>query len=703
MRPSQDAELTMNSKTPRNHLADETSPYLLQHKSNPVEWYPWGDEALAKAKQENKPILLSIGYSACHWCHVMAHESFEDNETAALMNQHYINIKVDREERPDLDKIYQAAHSLLTQRSGGWPLTVFLTPDEHMPFFAGTYFPDKPRHGMPGFSEIILRVADAYKNNQQSIQQQNIAIRDVFKKIETQDNQTTDNISARPIDIGKNQLKKSFDPEYGGFGSAPKFPHPSNIEFAFRQWAHSLEHDQEDFDILNTATFTLEKMAEGGIFDQLGGGFCRYSVDNQWLIPHFEKMLYDNGPLLALYAQAYTIIERPLFEETAMQTANWVIREMQSESGGYYSSLDADSENIEGKFYVWTPDEIKKHIDTKDYTYFSEHFGLDQAANFEEHDWNLYQAKTIHDIADKYDIDIHQLHDIINKNKQHLLSVRDNRIRPGTDDKILTSWNALMIKGMSVAGRVFNNRTFIESAQQSLSFIQHNLYKDNQLFATHKNGKSHLKAYLDDYAFLLDAILELLQAEWNSDYLHFAQQLADNLLKEFEHTDNGGFYFTGHHHETLILRQKNYADDAIPSGNGIAAIALLKLGYLLANSRYLTAAEKTIKASFDSINQSPIAHATLLQALDIHINDGITTVIIRGDKETAKQWQATLNTKYKPQLQHFYIPEETQLPDAIAEKKTQQKTCAYICQGTTCSAPVNAIDQLLQNLHGKHV
>lgn len=690
----------MNSNTHRNFLFDETSPYLLQHKNNPVEWYPWGDVALAKAKQENKPILLSIGYSACHWCHVMAHESFESEATAEIMNQHYVNIKVDREERPDLDKIYQTAHSLLTQRSGGWPLTVFLTPDEHMPFFAGTYFPDEARHGMPAFSEILQRVSEAFKNNQESIQQQNTAIRDVFKKIENQDNLSTGQISARPIDIGKNQLKKNFDADYGGFGSAPKFPHPSNIEFAFRQWAHSLEHNQEDFDVLNTATFTLEKMAEGGIYDQLGGGFCRYSVDNKWLIPHFEKMLYDNGPLLSLYAQAYTIIERPLFEETVTDTAKWVIREMQSEAGGYYSSLDADSENTEGKFYVWTPDEVKQHIDPKDYKYFSEHYGLDQPANFEEHGWHLFKAKSLHEIAEKYDISIHPLHDLINKNKQHLLSVRNNRIRPGTDDKILTSWNALMIKGMSVAGRTFNNSSFIQSAQQSLNFIQKNLYKDKQLFATHKRGKSHLKAYLDDYAFLLDAILELLQAEWNTNYLHFAQQLANDLLDEFEHKDNGGFYFTGHHHETLILRQKNYADDATPSGNGIAAIALFKLGYLLANTRYLTAAEKTIKASFDSINQSPIAHTTLLQALDIFLNKGMSTVIIRGDKETATNWQTSLNSKYKPQLQHFYIPDKTPLPDSLSEKKTQTKTCAYICHGTTCSAPVDSFEEILDALHG---
>lgn len=681
-----------------NQLANETSPYLLQHKDNPVNWYPWGEAALQKARNENKPILLSIGYSACHWCHVMAHESFEDEQTAALMNKLFINIKVDREERPDLDKIYQTTHSLLTQRSGGWPLTMFLTPDEQMPFFAGTYFPNEPRHNMPAFSVILQRASDAYKNDHDNIQQQNIAIKDVFKKINQQDNNRTDNISAMPIDIAKNQLKKNFDEKYGGFGAAPKFPHPSNIEFAFKQWFHSLEHHNEDFDILNTATFTLEKMAEGGIFDQLGGGFCRYSVDNQWQIPHFEKMLYDNGPLLSLYSQAYTILEIALFKETAIETANWVMREMQSPTGGYYSSLDADSEHIEGKFYVWTPDEVKKHIPVDHYSTFSEYFGLNLPANFEDKDWNLIKAIKTHDLAEKYDIDIHQLKDQLDANRQQLLAAREERVRPGTDDKILTSWNALMIKGMSTAGRIFENTEFVHSAQQALDFIQSKLWNKDKLFATHKNDKTQHRAYLDDYAFLLDAIMELLQAEWNKDYLTFAIELAEYLLKEFEDTKHGGFYFTGHHHESLILRQKNYADDAMPSGNGIAAVALLKLGYLLTNTHYLSAAENTIKASFDSIKQSPIAHATLLQALDIYLNDGMTTVIIRGDATIASKWQTTLNKKFKPNLQHFYLPEEIRLPIELVGKKIQEETCAYLCKGTSCSVPIFDIEELLKNI-----
>lgn len=688
----------MNPKSASNHLQNETSPYLLQHKDNPVEWYPWGDAALEKARADNKPILLSIGYSACHWCHVMAHESFEDAQTAALMNEHFINIKVDREERPDLDKIYQTTHSLLTQRAGGWPLTVFLTPDEQMPIFAGTYFPNEPRHGMPAFSVILLRISAAYKNDIENIRQQNIAIRDVFSKINEQSNDHTDKLSAMPIDVAKNQLKKSFDTEHGGFGVAPKFPHPSHIEFAFKQWSHSLEQQHEDFDILNSAIFTLTKMAEGGIFDQLGGGFSRYSVDNQWQIPHFEKMLYDNGPLLTMYSQAYCIVEKTLFRDTAIDTGHWVMREMQAENGGYYSSLDADSENIEGKFYLWDSEEIKQHIEHDDYSCFAEYFGLNLPANFEDTSWNLFKAASFQSVANKYDVDIHSLKQRLDINRQHLLHIRNQRIAPATDDKILTSWNALMIKGMSVAGRVFQQADFIQSAQTAFDFIHRQLWDGTQLFATHKDGKTQLSAYLDDYAFLLDAALELLQAQWQSPVLYFATQLADKLLTEFEDTENGGFYFTGHQHEALILRQKNYADDAMPSGNGVAAIALLKLGYLLANTRYIKAAERCLQASFNSIKQSPISHTTLLQALDLYLGNDLQTVIIRGDKEQAANWQSQLNSRYHPGLQFFYIPDDSQLPQPLSEKKTMDKTCVYLCQGVSCQAPLFSLQALITKL-----
>ena len=669
-----------------NHLVDETSPYLLQHLDNPVDWHPWGDEALARAKKENKPILLSIGYAACHWCHVMAHESFEDKSIAALMNKHYINIKVDREERPDLDKIYQTTHSLLTQRSGGWPLTMFLTPDEHMPFFAGTYFPNEARDGMPGFSDILIRVSDAYESNKESIQQQNIAIRDVFKKINDQDNISTDELTAIPIDVAKNQLKKNFDPEYGGFGIAPKFPHPSNIELALKLWSHSLENKHEDFDLLNTATFTLEKMAEGGIFDQLGGGFCRYSVDNKWQIPHFEKMLYDNGPLLSIYAQTFALLNdesvKP-YENKIIETAEWVMREMTSQQGAYYSSLDADSEGEEGTFYIWTVDEIKKALTEDEFLAAQKYYGLEGEINFEGK-WHLnIQSSIDNEIAETI--------------KQKLFNERSKRIHPGRDEKILTSWNALMIKGMALSGRLLQRGDFIQSAHNAIDFIRTTMFKENRLLATYKDGNAHLMAYLDDYVFLIDALLESLQAKWRSQDCDFAIQLSDIVMSHFYDDDNGGFYFTANDHEALIQRPKPLMDEAIPAGNGIAAYALNRLGHLIGEQRYINAAQDTLHYAWASISEIPYAHAALLFALDEKLNLPDITVI-RGSDDEIQNWQKACDENYQLNKLVFAIPDSiTKLPGLLNDKSATDETMAYICSGTSCMPPISNINELKLN------
>ncbi|MDH5514561.1 MAG: thioredoxin domain-containing protein, partial [Gammaproteobacteria bacterium] len=380
-----------------NHLVNETSPYLLQHAHNPVEWYPWGPQALERARRENKPILLSVGYSACHWCHVMAHESFEDAATAELMNRLFVNIKVDREERPDIDRIYQTAHSLLTQRPGGWPLTVFLTPDDHVPFFAGTYFPREPRHGLPSFRDLMQRIDEYLANNETDIRRQNTSLLSALQDMNRSTPATS--LNSMPLDSARQVLERNFDTTDGGFGEAPKFPHPTNLERLLRHWAHSRRHDgMEDRRALHMAVFTLEKMAHGGLFDQLGGGFYRYSVDKHWGIPHFEKMLYDNGALLALYGEAFAATGNPLFKRIAEQTAGWVMREMQAPEGGYYSSLDADSEGEEGRFYVWTPASVRALLDADDYRLFARRYGLDREANFEGH-WHLHVNRTIDQLA----------------------------------------------------------------------------------------------------------------------------------------------------------------------------------------------------------------------------------------------------------------------------------------------------------------
>ena len=669
----------------RNRLAETTSPYLQQHADNPVDWYPWNEEALAKARAQDKPILLSIGYSACHWCHVMAHESFEDPATAELMNTHFVNIKVDREERPDLDRLYQTAQALLTQRTGGWPLTMFLTPHDHIPFFGGTYFPKEPHHGLPAFKDLLVRIAAFYHEHHDEIETQNSALLEALNQIYGQTGEGGQ-LTARPLDLARGQLARNFDTRYGGFGRAPKFPHPNDLERLLRHWAASLIQGQPDAHALHMATFTLEQMALGGIYDHLGGGFARYSVDDAWMIPHFEKMLYDNGPLLALYAQAAAATGRDLFARTAHETAAFVMRELQSPEGGYFSSLDADSEGEEGKFYAWDPAEIKALLGSDDYPLFAHRFGLDRAPNFEGK-WHLYVAARLSELASAFDLDRETVVARLDQTRTRLFAAREQRIRPGRDEKILTSWNALMIKGMAVAGRLLQRPEYLDSAAQALTFIQTTLWRDGRLLVTYKDGKAHLMAYLDDYAFLIDAILELLQARWDSRALEFAKALAEVLLTHFEDQAQGGFFFTADDHEQLIQRLKSLPDEAMPSGNGIAAQALLKLGFLLAEPRYLDAAERVLNAASNALEQAPLAHASLLTALELYLNPP-KLFILRGQGELLQTWQEVSYADYAPGRLSFAIPQGAALPPALAEKTPQGETVAYLCTGLTCAPPM---------------
>ena len=668
-----------------NQLVNETSPYLLQHAHNPVDWYPWGAEALDKARRENKPILLSVGYSACHWCHVMAHESFEDPETAALMNELFVNIKVDREERPDIDKIYQTAHSLLTRRPGGWPLTVFLTADDRVPFFAGTYFPDEPRHNMPSFRDLMQRVHDFLANNETDIREQNTHL---IKALATMnDSERADALTPLPLDSARRQLEKNFDERDGGFGEAPKFPHPTNIERLLRHWAGARTSAGEpDKRALHMAVFTLEKMARGGMFDQLAGGFCRYSVDNHWMIPHFEKMLYDNGPLLALYAEAHAATGNLLFKRICEQTAGWVMRDMQAPGGGYYSSLDADSEGEEGKYYVWTPAEVQSIAREDDYTIFARRFGLDRTANFEGK-WNLHVYRTTAELAREFSLDTQEIEQAVHRVSVKLLELRAQRIAPGRDDKILTAWNGLMIRGMAIAARHLDEPAWATSAERALDFIHSTLWKDGRLLATCKDGRAHLNAYLDDYVYLIDGILELLQVRWRDGDLEFAIELAEVVLAHFA-DDNGGFFFTSDDHEALIQRPKPNHDDATPSGNGIAARVFGRLGHLLGETRYLEAAENTLKSIWAGIESMPHGHASLLVALEEILYPG-QTVIIRGTEPLISDWQQQATQAYAPRRFTLTIPARVQqLPGELSTRKAQGDVVAYICRGNTCGAPL---------------
>ena len=686
----------------KNHLINETSPYLLQHADNPVQWYPWGPEALQKAAQENKPILLSIGYSACHWCHVMAHESFEDEQTASLMNELFINIKVDREERPDIDKIYQTAQFLLTQRSGGWPLTMFLTPTDHIPFFGGTYFPDQARHGLPSFQDLLRHIAKAYQDKPQEIAKQNQSLQGVLKNI-YQSTHAPVSLDNSILKAAKDQLLESFDDQHGGFGKAPKFPHPSNIEFLLRYWYLSAQLGQEDKQALHPAVYTLESMAHGGLFDHVSGGFCRYSVDDYWMIPHFEKMLYDNGPLLHLYAQAFHATDVNLFKTTAIETAKWVMRDMQSPQGGYYSSLDADSEGIEGKFYVWGQAQLEALLSKQEYALVALRFGIDRGPNFEDK-YHLHGFVSIEKCAQTLSLESTECVSLWQQAREKLYTHRISRVAPDRDDKILTSWNALMIKGMLTASRVFNNDEFFASAQRALHFLHTDMYQNGRLFATYKDQKAHLNAYLDDYAFLLDATLDYLQTHWNSHYLQFAIELAEVLLTQYKDPEHGGFYFTANDHETLIQRPKVTSDEATPSGNGIAASALLRLGYLLTEPRYIDAAERTLEYASQQITTTPMAHASLLKCSE-EINNPPTIVIIRGCGDELKQWQKICQQKYNPRSMVFAIPNNVEnLPEALQSKAaSNEETLAYVCQGTSCQAPIKHITQLSKALGNHHL
>lgn len=668
---------------PNNHLIHETSPYLQEHIQNPVDWYPWSNDAILKARHENKPILLSIGYSACHWCHVMAHESFENPETAKLMNQHFINIKVDREERPDLDKLYQAAHFILTQSSGGWPLTVFLSPDDLTPFYSGTYFPDAPRYGLPAFQDVLKTISTFFTEHKADIIKQNEVLRNVLSAENNVPESIT--LNKKPIDLANKKLESSYDLVHGGFGSAPKFPHHSSLAFLLKESSSLLIN-------------TLQHMANGGIYDQLEGGFFRYSVDAEWLIPHFEKMLYDNAQLLYLYSEAYQHYSQPFFADIAKKTAQWVIDSMQDSEGGYYSSLDADSENREGKYYIWNKYELDALLTPLELNIVRAYYGLTKPPNFEKH-WHLYVAESLDVISSQFKLSFEQAKKLLLSGSQKMLAARKKRIPPKKDKKILTAWNGLMIKGLMTAGDVLQEPSYIRSAERALDFIQKNLWVNKRLFATYKDQKARFAGYLDDYAFVLEATLISLQTRWKTSDMLFAIDLADSLLTHFFDAEKGGFYFTAHDHEQLIYRPKPIMDESIPSGNGVACRALLILGYLLGDTRYINAVEKTIKSSWFIMSKYPTEHTNLLLALD-DLLDPPQIVIIRGSSDEIKIWKAFCKKQMNTFV--FAIPyTEKNLPGILDAHKGTDKTHAYFCKGTQCLSEIQDFNELQSTL-SKH-
>jgi hypothetical protein len=664
-----------------NRLAQETSPYLQQHADNPVDWFPWGEEALRLAREQDKPILLSVGYSACHWCHVMAHESFEDPAIAAVMNRLFVNIKVDREERPDIDQIYQTAHQALTRRGGGWPLTMFLTPDQR-PFFGGTYFPKTARYNLPGFGELLEEVAQAYREQGDAIAAQNQELLVLLARTVPPAPACPPALDRAVVGAAVRSLVASFDPVDGGLGTAPKFPHPFELDLCLSEGI-----TRGDAQAAHAALFTLERMALGGIYDQLGGGFCRYSVDRHWSIPHFEKMLSDNGPLLRLYADAWLATGNPLFAGVCRETAGWVMREMQAPEGGYYSSLDADSEHEEGKFYVWSREEATALLGPEEYAVAARVFGLDGPPNFEGARWHLRIGQALRPTAAALGIDECTAQSLLDSARRKLFAARGRRVRPGRDQKVLTAWNALMIEAMAHAGRALAEPAWIESARRALHFVRAALWRNGRLLATYKDGRAHLNAYLDDHAFLIGALLELMQAGFERADLTFACELADLLLEQFEDGDAGGFFFTSHDHEALILRTKPGHDGATPSGNGRAAFALQRLGHLIGEPRYLAAARRTLELFHAPLTGHPAGFASLCTALVEHIEPP-TTVILRGEASAIAPWAQRLARRYAPHRMVLSLGvQQAGLPDALA-KPLLPGVNAWVCRGVDCLPPI---------------
>ena len=683
--------------TGSNRLDRETSPYLLQHAHNPVNWQPWDDAALALARDLDRPILLSIGYFACHWCHVMAHESFEDAATADVMNSLFVNIKVDREERPDLDRVYQMAHQVLAQRPGGWPLTVVLAPGDLTPFFAGTYFPREARYGMPGFRDVLGRIHAAWTGQREQLLEQNVALREVFGKLSSPPADARLPLDDGPIAQARRVLETEFDSDNGGFGGAPKFPHPSNLEFLLR---HSQLAD--DAPGRRMALFTLRCMIGRGLYDQLGGGFFRYCVDAQWRIPHFEKMLYDNGPLLAICADAFALTQEDMFRRATVETAEWTLREMQSAQGGFFSTLDADAAGREGGFHVWNREQVRAALADHPQgdlleELLVEHYGLDSHPNFEG-EWHLNIHRDIEWLAREHDTSPEDMRALVDVARNTLFEAREQREHPGRDEKILVSWNALMIRGLARATRRLGEPRYAIAAECALDFIRQELWQHDRLLACHKEGRNRFNGYLDDYAYLLDAVLELLQCRWRNEDLAFARELADALLEKFEDRENGGFFFTSHDHETLIHRPRPFSDEAMPSGNGVAAGALIQLGYLLGEHAWLEAAERCLRAAWPSIQRAPHAHASMLEALRRWLEpDAI--VILRGENESMKEWQQELEAQPALDRLVLAIPADAvDLPKALELRTPQGECVAYICREFSCSTPVDNINDLQKYL-----
>src|SRR6266542_3569752 len=674
-----------------NRLAGETSPYLLQHAHNPVDWYPWGTEALGKAKTEDKPILLSIGYSACHWCHVMERESFEDERTAEVMNQHFVSIKVDREERPDLDGIYMQAIQAMTGQ-GGWPMTVFLTPDG-TPFYGGTYFPPEDRHNMPAFTRVLQSVADAWKNRREEVEHSGQQLRDHMQQAMRRA-PSRGILDTSMLDAAAQGIISQYEPTHAGFGNAPKFPQPMAIEFLLRHWRRTGDERAR-----SAALHTLDQMARGGMYDQLGGGFHRYSVDGEWLVPHFEKMLYDNAQLARAYLMGYQATGNAFYRTVVEQVLNYVLRDMTDPSGVFYSTEDADSEGVEGKFYVWTPAELQLVLgEEKDARIFGAFYDVTERGNFEHGASILHMPRTPLEVAQQLGIPEAQLLEVLERGRQTLLQARDQRVRPARDDKVLTAWNGMMLRAFAEAGRALSEPTYLQAAINNAHFLLTTMRDANGLFRTWKPGHAaHLNGYLEDYANLADGLLALYEATFESRWLEAAVELADAILERFGDGENGGFFDTSTDHETLITRPKDVFDNATPSGNAVAADVLLRLAVLTANPDYQRAAQNVLEMLREPMVRYPLGFARSLCALDFYLSQP-KEVAILGHFQ-ADDTQALLRATFEAFIPNKVVAGgNATIPLLEGRGQRNAKATAYVCEHYVCQRPTSDPEELRAQL-----
>lgn len=689
----------------KNKLKDEKSPYLLQHAENPVDWYAWGDEAFKRAKQDNKPVFLSIGYSTCHWCHVMEHESFEDASVAELMNDSFVSVKVDREERPDIDNIYMTVCQAMTG-SGGWPLTIIMTP-EKKPFFADTYIPKNSRFGKIGMLKLIPKINEIWKTRREELEISAEKVAEFLNR--NSDNEKKEVLTQDVLDKSFNLFLQRYDDVYGGFGNAPKFPSPHNFMFLLRYWKRTGEPKA-----LEMVEKTLHSMRQGGIYDQIGFGFHRYSTDPAWLVPHFEKMLYDQAMLSMAYTECYQVSGKEFYKTTAEEILTYVMRDMTSPEGGFYSAEDADSEGEEGKFYVWNEDEIRDRLDKNEAEVFLKVFNVNETGNY--HDETnagktganiLHLQKSLQNIASELSMSEDDLNKIIYSARNKLFKYREKRAHPLKDDKILTDWNGLMIAAFAKAAKAFGNQNYMEAAKYSADFILNTLRKpDGRLLHRYREGDAAIDAHLDDYAFFIWGLLELYESCFEVKYLKYAIELNEDMIKHFGDV-NGGFYFSADDGEELLTRQKEFYDGAVPSGNSVSMLNQLRLGRITADKVLEKMAEDISLAFSNNIASMPVGYSMLLCGLDFAFGPS-NEVVIAGDikSDDTKEMLSAFNREFIPNKIVLYRPSNSEEITAIASFTKEQtainsRATAYVCRNYACNLPVNDAGEMLELLKGE--